>query len=690
MHSLASRSLVCALALVCAARLACPATAAGARTIDARMYHLGTEGFPEWEELAGRKPHGRELTLQFDAAPNAGAATLLLTQKGVKQGWAVLLNGKRIGALERQEQALQLALEIPANTLRAGGNELRLPAPKAVDDIEVGEFQLLDQPPAAALTQAQVEVAVTETGTTNGLPSRITITDSKGVLVALHVPGATGTNITHAARPGTVYTRDGRARIGLRPGTYVLHASRGFEYSMARHTVTLAAGATEPVGLQISREVLTPNLVAADTHIHTVTYSKHGDASMDERMLTIAGEGIELAVATDHNLQVDFAGPARALGVASHFTPVIGNEVTTRAGHFNAFPIAAGAPVPDFKLTNWPALMQAMRATPGVQVIQLNHPRNVHSDFSPFSTNNFNRISGRSPGGLDFTFDAMEVVTSAAMQSDILLLFTDWFALLNDGRRITALGSSDTHDVARFILGQARTYVSVNDDNVAALDVAAACANLKAGRALVSFGLLTDLKVNRQFGVGDLARHGNRPVQAHVRVMGPSWVTADQVTLYANGVKIAETAIAPRAGWVKADVHWTVGPFPNDVHLVAIATGPGVTLPFWETPRPYQPASKKFTPRILGATNPVWLDCDQDGRFTCAREYAERAFARSGNSPVRLVNELAPYDYTVALHGARLLHAAGWSMDDLAIAKAFNRAPRTVQLGFISYRSSLK
>jgi hypothetical protein len=48
----------------------------------------------------------------------------------------------------------------------------------------------------------------------------------------------------------------------------------------------------------------------------------------------------------------------------------------------------------------------------------------------------------------------MEVITSAAMQSDIMQLYRDWFALLNRGYRLTAIASSDTHDVARFILGQ--------------------------------------------------------------------------------------------------------------------------------------------------------------------------------------------------------------------------------------------
>jgi hypothetical protein len=86
--------------------------------------------------------------------------------------------------------------------------------------------------------------------------------------------------------------------------------------------------------------------------------SGHGDATLDERALTLAGEGIELAIATEHNRFADYTDAARRMNVANYFTCAIGNEVTTKTGHFIAFPAAAtDAPVPDFSLTDWPALM---------------------------------------------------------------------------------------------------------------------------------------------------------------------------------------------------------------------------------------------------------------------------------------------------------------------------------------------
>jgi hypothetical protein len=144
--------------------------------------------------------------------------------------------------------------------------------------------------------------------------------------------------------------------------------------------VELVEGKQQSVQLGIRREVPTPGLISSDTHIHTLTFSKHGDATLEERMLTIAGEGIELPIATDHNAHADYLEPAVTAGVQSFFTPIMGNEVTGKVGHFNAFPIQPGSPVADFAAEDWPQLIRGMRATPGVKVVTLNHPRDEHTN----------------------------------------------------------------------------------------------------------------------------------------------------------------------------------------------------------------------------------------------------------------------------------------------------------------------
>ena len=557
-----------------------------------------------------------------------------------------------------------------------------------------GRSLSIQDPFREAVGAATVEINVTDQESESPLPCRITIAEESGALAAVVAPES---QADIAIRPGVVYTGTGRARVGLRQGGYSVFASRGCEYGVALKRIGILEGRNREIALKISHEVATPGLVSCDTHIHTLTHSGHGDATLDERMLTLAGEGVELPIATEHNFHADYAEAAHRLGMASWFTPVIGNEVTTEKGHFNIFPVTRGAPVPDFKLTEWPRLMAAIRDTPGVRVAVLNHPRSIHTGFRPFDPANFIAITGENKVGPDFTFDALEVLNSGAQQTDYLLVYRDWFGLLNHGYRITTVGASDSHDVSRFIVGQARTYISVPDNDVARIDVAAACRSLVQGRSSVSMGLLVEMKVEGKFGMGDLATGLSNDIQVEVRVLGASWVQAKHLTLYANGLSIFEQELAPPpavsptdTGGEKARVLWSMRRPNHDVHLVAIATGPAVTAPFWAMTKPYQPSSTHWQGRAIGSTNPIWIDADNDGKFMAARAYARRLVDRHGVDPRRLVPALSEFDEAVAAQAASLCAAAGAMLDDPDFSAALSAAPMHVVSGFAKYRAAAK
>jgi len=479
-------------------------------------------------------------------------------------------------------------------------------------------------------------------------------------------------------------------RIGLPAGYYTLYASRGFEYGVRTQHFTLPPGRTYPLPMRIRREVPTPGMVSCDTHVHTFTYSHHGDATVEERMLTLAGEGIELPIATDHDILTDYSEPARRMGVEDYFTPVIGDEVTTPAGHFNIFPVQPGSRVPDHRITDWPRLMEELRATPGVRVVVLNHPRNIHSNFQPFAEKNFNPVTGENRRGFEFSFDAVEVVNSSALQSDLMLTFRDWFALLNYGYRVTAVGSSDCHDVSRYIVGQGRSYVMCGDSIAGKINVEEACRGFLKGRVLVSLGLLTQMTVEDKFQVGDLATALGELMRVTVTVLGPSWTSADRVELYANGVKIREQQIeAPVSPVEKTRVVWIVPKPAYDAYLVAIASGPPVNGPYWPIPKPYQPNSRVWQPRVIGATNPIWVDGDGDGKFTPPRAYAKEIVKRAGSEPKKLIAELAKYDEAVATQVASLCQTAGRDVRSTEFEEALETALQHVRRGFAAYAATL-
>lgn len=663
--------------------------------ISSNRVRLGTPGTLEWTSFANDPATARSLELRFDARSNAAPATLLIRQDDVRQDWAVELNGRRLGKLFLMEADLWHTLAVPPGLLKERENRLAILAPRENDDIVIGEVRIDYRSVDAALSEGWVEVDVQERPSHRRLPSRITIVDSRGALAPLSV-AKTSTNIlaTTAARPGVIYAAEGRSRIGLPAGDYTIYASRGFEWSVASRKLRVRSGKVVAARLELKHEVLVPGWVSCDTHGHTLTHSGHGDATLDERLITLAGEGLALPIATDHNFLAEYDVPARRLGLDQWFTSVTGDEVTTAAGHFNIFPVELGSRVPDFRISDWPTLMKSFRATPGVRVVVLNHPRNIHNGFQPFAATNFNAVTGDNKRGPEFGFDALEVLNSSAQQTDYQLVLRDWFALLNHGYRITGVGSSDGHDVSRYIIGQGRTYIQCAGDTPGRVEVATACSNLVAGRALVSMGLLARLTVNRAFGAGELAINLADTVHVSVEVFGPSWVSATNVVLFANGMKVHETAINPRArtgpAGVKATVNWSIPRPAHDVHLVAVATGPGVTAPYWAIPRPYQPASPHWEGRVIGITNPVWLDADNDRQFTPARAYAREILRQAGNDPARFVPLLASHDEPVSSQAASLYVAAGHSMTEAALITALRNAAPHVKGGFAAFAEAAK
>jgi hypothetical protein len=330
--------------LVAASAWAFPAAGAAPadeRLLDPGLHHLRAGPAREWMDFP-ETPEGPRLTVRFQAAPNTGEATLSLRQEDVKQAWRVLLNGSELGRLTADENDLVLLLAIPAGRLVEGENVVRVEqADRTPDDIRVGEIALIGRPREEVLSEAIVQVRVADADRPGEpLPCRITVVDSRGALAPLGA--STGDRL--AVRTGVIYTAGGTAAFGVRAGSYLIHAGRGFEYGVESSPVIARAGDSILKELRIRREVPTAGYVSCDTHLHTLSHSGHGDATTEERLLTLAGEGIELAVATEHNRQVDYREAAVKAGVLKFVTPVVGNEVTTSVGHFNAFPAPAGAP----------------------------------------------------------------------------------------------------------------------------------------------------------------------------------------------------------------------------------------------------------------------------------------------------------------------------------------------------------
>jgi hypothetical protein len=138
------------------------------------------------------------------------------------------------------------------------------------------------------------------------------------------------------------YAGDGTATVTVRPGTYTVVIGRGPEYSRVEQEVTLVPGATVAVDAELERVVDTSGYVGADFHLHSV-FSLDSNASLVDRITSYAGEGVELAVSTDHNFVVDYRAVIEKAGLSRFIQSAIGLELTTiDRGHFNGFPLERG------------------------------------------------------------------------------------------------------------------------------------------------------------------------------------------------------------------------------------------------------------------------------------------------------------------------------------------------------------
>ncbi len=243
---------------------------------------------------------------------------------------------------------------------------------------------------------------------------------------------------------------DGVGTLQLRPGSYVVFASRGLEYTIDAKQVTITAGSTSSVSLDIERVVDTTGFISADFHVHS---AKSFDSSvpMSDRLISFMAEGVDVLVSTDHSHVTDYGPLIISLGVSSEIATIIGEELTGGSpvpadptqggieafpegiGHWNAWPLSIsptnrrnGAPQNEFitpgtaidrlrgmdslallgktpdtaSILDWVTAIGIGEATGDHEVVMLNHPRAGFAGLVVIGMlNGLNNPGGAPPGG---------------------------------------------------------------------------------------------------------------------------------------------------------------------------------------------------------------------------------------------------------------------------------------------------
>lgn len=434
-------------------------------------------------------------------------------------------------------------------------------------------------------------------------------------------PGV-GKTATICAEANGFYSVGGQGEVAIAAGTYDVYAARGMEYSIARNTVTVVAGQTVSAVWKIRREIDPAGFVGCDFHLHTS--NSDGKPTPAERVISLAGEGVEFAVATDHNLITDLAPEVERLRLTRWLKTCPGDEVSGEAGHFCVFPLAAAdKPLAYNKTAELPACFAEIAALPQRHILQVNHPRTDGLGY--FGHARLHPVSGEPQRPQLFTaFTALEIMNQAGgwgMFTGLLArlsVWEDWFNLLNQDIRPTAVGNTDSHRTIKEPPGLPRNYVLCPANHTGEIKAEQIVDSLLRHEVTVARGVFVDLIADSRHRVGAqmIAREGK--VELCVRALAPSWVKVERVTIYGNGRVVWQDTLENYSGPLRYEKKVTM-PVSIDTWYVAKAEGSQGMGPC--TPRTLL---GPVTP--VGFTNPIWVDADGGG-FVCERERVRRSMA---------------------------------------------------------------
>ncbi len=194
---------------------------------------------------------------------------------------------------------------------------------------------------------------------------------------------------------------DGRLSVSAAPGDYIAYISRGNEYELVEKPVEIRPRGITRLNAQVERVLDTTGYLSGDYHMHAAGSIDSG-LDYNQRVRSIAGEGVEVVVASDHNYISDYMPYIHRNQLNGFMRSIIGLELTTmEAGHFNAFPLRQDIASQNRGSVAWQnippqEIFDALRDMGGFgpenTIIQANHPRD--SILGYFGQHNVDPLTG--------------------------------------------------------------------------------------------------------------------------------------------------------------------------------------------------------------------------------------------------------------------------------------------------------
>ena len=414
----------------------------------------------------------------------------------------------------------------------------------------------------------------------------------------------------------SIYPQPDGQKVNIPVGSYLIYASRGPEYSLDQKVIEVLKEESQELIFQIDKVVETKNLISIDPHMHT--QNSDGTLLIPERIKTVVAEGVDVAVATDHNYITDYSPALKELGLSEYLAVIPGNEVTRgRVIHYNTYPLKQrpqeehkGAINPLAKEAS--TLFKASRKKDPEAILQVNHPRSgtigyfnnyyLDQESAAYALNTF-----------DTSFDVLEVVNGPYFYHSNYVAINDWLHLLNRGYYFPLIGSSDSHTAARGEPGYARTYIHYDGEKGEKLNRAALMESIKKGRSFVSIGPLIEFKINGKYTSGDSFTAVGGKVDIWLRIQSAPWVAVDEVRIIVNGERKITFPVKTEKNLIQKFMEEISLNLVRDSYIAVEVLGKKSLYPVVQ--RPSRSGDLKDAVLPYALTNPVFVDVDGNGEF---------------------------------------------------------------------------
>jgi hypothetical protein len=390
-------------------------------------------------------------------------------------------------------------------------------------------------------TVGTLSVTATDKGSGVALPVRVQVIP---MTPPQAVPRSYGVRDENNGRIIQEFAVTGSTKLAVPPGKHRVVVSRGYEWEILDQTVTIESGKTAEVKAELLHSIDSTGVMCADFHIHTY-HSADSSDDVEYKVKGAIADGLEIPVSSEHEYIIDFQPFIQKLGLTRWAFGVPSEEFTTFAwGHFGVIPIRPRPSEPNRGAVQWygkkpPEVFHNIAQLPENPVLIVNHPRS--DSFGGYLTSvSFDRetVSG-DPDLYSEEYGALEVFNDSDFDDNRSKIVLDWFALLNSGKRMWAVGSSDSHGLRTSPTGYPRTCLSFGHDDPTRLSPELLRDALRAGKATISGGLYLTVRGPDGESPGGEIRSAGGPVTLQVTVQSPKWLAAKRLETIVDGETVA-------------------------------------------------------------------------------------------------------------------------------------------------------